>query len=437
LADEADNSDFQLLGIPSEDESHALRSREPFELLATQFVEDLRNGRKPTVDLYAKRFPLHAAKIREVFPVLAMLEQARLDKEAQSIRRNMPERFPITRLGNCELLCELGRGGMGVVYQAKDIESGHLVAVKILPWRVSVVPEWVDRFEREARTAARLRHKNIVPVFRYGQENGYCYFVMQLVIGVGLDRVIHALSEKPVVSIEDVIQREVSSRRGYHPIPALPRPTPADPDVVPEKRLKRNSWMAFVKIAIQATQALRAAHASGILHNDIKPGNLLLDAHGRVWVTDFGLSRHIEPEGIRTSSQSMGGTLKYMAPERLKGEQNEACDLYSLGATLYELCLQTSAFEHYDRDELIRIIRDTDPVPPRTLVRDFPRGLETIIQNSMARNPANRYRNADMLLADLLRFSRNQSVRSMARNSFFRILDSLKSLIRTPQRRSE
>ncbi|HRA90475.1 MAG TPA: hypothetical protein PK992_20455, partial [Planctomycetaceae bacterium] len=114
---ENQDTGFQLLGVPVNDESHALRSREPFELLVSQFVEELRHGKQPSVEIYARRFPPHAARIREVFPVLAMLEHARIAKESQSIRRNMPDRFPFTRIGNCELISELGRGGMGVVFQ--------------------------------------------------------------------------------------------------------------------------------------------------------------------------------------------------------------------------------------------------------------------------------------------------------------------------------
>ncbi len=201
----SEDTEFQLLGLPLQDESHRLRSREPFELLASQFVEEIRTGKKPSIELYARRYPPHAKQIREVFPVLAMLENARIEKESQSIRRHMPDRFPFNRLGNCELLKELGRGGMGVVFKGRDLDSGHLVAIKVLPWRTTIVPGWVERFEREARTAAQLRHRNIVPVFRYGQENGYCYFVMQLVRGVGLDKVIAALKRpEGVVYVEEL-----------------------------------------------------------------------------------------------------------------------------------------------------------------------------------------------------------------------------------------
>ena len=418
--EQSEDTDFHLLGVPSDDESHTLRSREPFELLVSQFVEELRAGKKPSHENYARRFPPHAARIREVFPVLAMLENARIEKEAASIRRNMPERFPFTRLGNCELLCELGRGGMGVVYQARDLHSGHLVALKILPWRVSIVPEWVARFEQEARTAAQLRHRNIVPVFRYGQENGYCYFVMQYVNGIGLDRIIDRLRKSDgIVYIDEIHRQEVDRRPGFQqPDPSLPEPPDTDSGGKRRKKLTRTSWLSFAKVALQATQALQSAHAAGILHNDIKPGNLLLDADGRVWVTDFGLSQPIEPAKPGTAERTIAGTLRYMAPERLLGQQTAACDLYSLGATLYELCLQQPAFDEPDRDELIRRIMEEDPARPADVCRDIPRGMETIILNCLAKHPSDRYPTADAMLADVLKFSRDQSVSSTRRNSF-------------------
>jgi serine/threonine protein kinase len=418
----ADNEDteFQLLGLPVNDDSHSLRSREPFELLVSQFVDELRHGRKPSVELYARRFPPHAARIRDVFPVLAMLEHTRIAKEAQSIRRNMPDRFPFTRIGNCELISELGRGGMGVVFQARDLQSGHLVAVKILPWRVSIVPEWVARFEQEARTTAQLRHRNIVPVFRYGQENGYCFFVMQFVNGVGLDRVIDRLRETDGIVYAEEIQRQESQRLSgtVKAIPEANSTSDPDADNSRRRRLTRTSWNGFTKIGVQATQALRAAHASGILHNDIKPGNLLLDADGRVWVTDFGLSQPIEERRSDKSERVISGTLRYMAPERLLGQQNASCDLYSMGATLYELCLQRAAFEHPDRDELTRIIIEERPIRPHNINRDIPRGLEMIILNCLEKHPSDRYPTADALLADLLRHSRGQRVSSTSRRSF-------------------
>ena len=426
-----EDTEFQLLGVPVNDDSHALRSREPFELLVSQFVEELRHGKQPSVELYARRFPPHAARIRDVFPMLAMLEHARIAKEGQSIRRSMPDRFPFTRIGNCELISELGRGGMGVVFHARDLQSSHMVAVKILPWRVSIVPEWVKRFENEARTTAQLRHRNIVPVFRYGQENGYCYFVMQFVNGVGLDRVIDRLRETDGIVYAEEIQRQESQRITgvMKAIPVAKAMSEADADNSRRRRLTRTSWNSFTKIAVQATQALRAAHAAGILHNDIKPGNVLLDADGRVWVTDFGLSQPIEERRSKPTERAIAGTLRYMAPERLLGQQTASCDLYSMGTTLYELCLQRSTFDHSDRDELMRKIMEDSPVRPRAIDPEFPRGLETIILNCLEKHPADRYASADSLLADLLRHSNDQKINSTSRRSFSGVFRAIRKRV--------
>ena len=428
---ENDDTEFQLLGLPVNDDSHTLRSREPFEVLVSQFVEELRQGKLPSVERYARRFPPHAARIREVFPVLAMLEQTRITKEAQSIRRNMPERFPFTRIGDCELVSELGRGGMGVVFQARDLQLGRLVAVKILPWRVSIVPEWVARFEHEARTAAQLQHRNIVPVFRCGQENGYCFFVMQFINGVGLDRVIDRLRSTDGVVYSEEIQRQESQRlSGSMKVISLQNTTSEPAAASPGRpRLTRTSWKNFTKIAVQATQAIRAAHAAGILHNDIKPGNVLLDADGRVWVTDFGLSQPIEERRSLLPQRDIAGTLRYIAPERLLGQQSASCDLYSMGATLYELCLQRPAFESSDREELTRNIMEVRPARPRNINPDIPRGLETIILNCLEKDPADRYPSADALLTDLLRHSRDQSVGSTSRRSFSGFMKAVRKCV--------
>ncbi|MEZ6126102.1 MAG: serine/threonine-protein kinase [Planctomycetaceae bacterium] len=429
MNDPSDDTDFQLLGLPEHQSETDLRSREPVEILASQFVEELRAGSRPSIENYARRYPVHADVIRESFPMLAMLEQARIHNEAASIRKNMPGRFPFTRLGRCELLCELGRGGMGVVFQARDSSSGHLVAVKVLPWRVSIVPEWQKRFEEEARTTARLRHRNIVPVFRFGQEHGYCYYVMQFVNGIGLDVIIRRLKEVDGVIYADEIQRMESAKpEGFVSSMALPAIQNQEQlDAIAEqrrKKLTRSSWKSFTQIAIQTAQALRYAHSHNVLHNDIKPANLLLDNGGRVWITDFGLSGPIQdPTG--KSAQRVMGTLRYMAPERLVGVHDCRSDVYSLGITLYELLTLSPAFEAGNEDDMVARILEQEPVPLRRRVPTIPRGLETIVQNCIAKHPPDRYASAEALLADLIRFSNDQRVRCVRRPRWKSLLDRL------------
>ena len=335
------DTEFELQGFPVHKGESDLRSREPVEILASQFVEELRSGQKPSIETWARRYPRHAETIRESFPMLALLEQARMQNEAAAIRRSMPEYFPFTRLGRCELLCELGRGGMGVVFQGREVGTDQIVAVKVLPWRVTMVPEWQRRFEEEARTTAKLRHRNIVPVFRFGHEHGYCYFVMQFVNGVGLDQIIKRLQETDGVIYKDEIHRkETAQPAGFVSSVAL-RPLRSRADIEKadsdrKKKLTPTSWRSFAQIAIQTTQAMRHAHEAGILHNDIKPGNILVDGDGRVWITDFGLSQPREPDKKGPVERLMG-TLRYMAPERLVGPHDVRSDIYSFGITLYEL----------------------------------------------------------------------------------------------------
>ncbi|HIK93239.1 MAG TPA: serine/threonine protein kinase, partial [Planctomycetes bacterium] len=376
----------------------------------------------------------HAAVIRESFPVMALLEQARQQNETAAIHRNMPETFPFKRLGTCELLCELGRGGMGVVFQARDTNSQHIVAVKVLPWRVSMVPEWQKRFEEEARTTARLRHRNIVPVYRFGQEHGYCYYVMQFVNGIGLDVIIRRLGEVDGVMYQDEIERAESTKpTGYISTMTMSAIRNAE-DVrkasdVRRKKLTKSSWSSFTQIAIQATQALRCAHGDGVLHNDIKPANLLLDGEGRVWITDFGLSETIDTASAESSMKVMG-TLRYMAPERLEGNHDARSDIYSLGMTLFELLTRQPAYEAKNEEDMLAKILERDPPHPRQLDPLIPKGLETIVQNAIARHPQERYKSAEAMLVDLLKFSRNQKVVSLRPSKlteFMRTISGAKS----------
>jgi serine/threonine protein kinase len=428
MNDPAEETDFQLLGLPEHIGDAELRARSDVEVVASQFVAEFRGGERPSVENYARRYPQHAATIRDSFPVLALLEQTRVQTEAASIRRNMPERFPFTRLGRCELLCELGRGGMGVVFQGPEAGTGHLVAVKVLPWRVSIVPEWQRRFEEEARTTARLRHRNIVPVFRFGQEHGYCYYVMQFVNGIGLDVIIKRLREVDGVMYQDEIERMESAKpNGFvssMAMPAIQTETQVADATQKRKKLTSKSWKGFTQIAMQAAQALRYAHSHKILHNDIKPANLLLDNDGRLWITDFGLSGSMEPQGGELAGRLMG-TLRYMAPERLVGVHDARSDVYSLGITLYELVTLRHAYDATNEEEMIKLILEQDPERPRILVPDIPKGLETIILNCIAKHPPDRYASADGLLIDLLKFSRDQRIRSVRRSMLTSLLSRL------------
>lgn len=425
-----EETDFHLIGLPQPSEGAELRGRADFEILASQFVDELRAGERPSVENYARRYPQHAAAIRESFDVLALLEQTRAQDEAASIRRSMPKTFHFKKLGRCELLCEVGRGGMGVVFQARDHDSNHIVAVKVLPWRVNLVPEWQRRFEEEARTTAKLRHRNIVPVFRFGQEHGYCYYVMQFVNGISLDAIIRRFQEVDGVIYRNEIQRmELEKPQGFISNPEIQMLSPQGMNdaAAPEAKrsqLAKDSWKSFTQLAIQSAQALRYAHGHGLLHNDIKPGNILLDASGRVWITDFGLSCPMDPDDPRASPGLMG-TLRYMAPERLLGTGDARSDIYSLGITLYELVTLRPAFRAGSEDELIRLVMEEAPANPRQIQPNIPKGFETIILNCIAKHPTDRYESTAALLGDLLRFAKDQKIRRVGRSTMKAWIDRL------------
>jgi serine/threonine protein kinase len=409
MSDEEEDTSFELLGFPRSSDDADLRSRDPVEVLASQFAEEMRAGKRPSVESWARRFPPHAKRIREYFPVLAMLEQARSDDDATNLRRHMPESLPIRFIGGCEILCELGRGGMGVVYQARETSSGHIVAIKVLPWRVSIVPEWQQQFTREAQTVAKLKHPNIVPVFRFGQEQGYCFFVMQYVNGIGMDRLVTRLTQTDSVVLDDERQLLHQSR----PEGFVASHAGLGQSVSPSRRqlISRYSWSLFIRLIVQAAQALQHAHESGIVHNDIKPGNLLLDAQSRVWVTDFGVAQPLN--SLHPVQDNAAGTLRFMAPERFHQPGDVRSDIYALGMTLYEICLQSPAFTDAEAPTAARPLPVSPPVAPRKRCPQIPGQLEQTILNCIAFDPQHRYPSANALQADLLKCASGQSVASI------------------------
>lgn len=405
MTERPEPSAVDLEGFPVAADPENARAREPLEVILSRFSEAVRRGERPSVEEYATRYREWAEQIRELFPLIENLEHWKTDKEVECLRRNVPEEFPIRRLGKYDLIRELGRGGMGIVFEAVRGDSGRRMAVKLLPWRFAADrPHWRERFRGEAATIARLRHPNIVRVYTFGTHEGYCFYVMQLIEGVSLDWIIRRLRETSDLVYVDEIRRAGREDRERITAGALSGSSPA-------YGLGRDSWDIFANIGLQVARALAHAHSKGVLHNDIKPGNLLLDRTGQVVVTDFGFGRSVE-DNVALADEHPTGTLRYMAPERLLGRCDPRSDMYSLGLTLYELATQTPAFVAGDRRQLVEMILGSKLKPPRQVVPRMPRALETIILNSLAADPAERYQSADALAADLARFINGQKVRS-------------------------
>ncbi|MBP3954739.1 serine/threonine protein kinase [Gemmata sp. G18] len=311
-------------------------------------------------------------------------------KPAPGSSRAVP-RSALGCLGDFHLIREVGRGGMGVVYEAEQISLNRRVALKVLPFAAAVDPRQLQRFKNEATAAAHLRHENIVPVFAVGSERGVHYYAMQFVEGQSLAALIAEL------------------RRPKTDAPGAP-PTGSTAPIA-QFATERESggpayWDRVAGLGRQSALALEHAHQMGIVHRDVKPGNLLLDPRGQLWVADFGLAQVVGDSGL-TATGELLGTLRYASPEQALGRRgvvDHRSDVYSLGATLYELLTLRPPFEGRDRHELLRQIADEAPAPLRSINSAVPTGLETIVLKALRKEPADRYATAQELADDLQRF---------------------------------
>lgn len=312
------------------------------DALAEEFAQQCRGGSCPSITRYAQQYPHLADEIQEVFPAIAMMEQlSRREETTRADAQRLAEinRRVMDRLGDYRIVRIIGRGGMGIVYEAVQESLGRTVALKVLTANVVNQPKQLKRFIREAQAAAMLHHTNIVPVFGVGHDEGLHYYVMQYINGIGFDQLIERHRRQ--------VQGEAASRRSAskpvaHEMIDCHHGTSAD-----SFSAGPLSWQQIADYGVQISRAVDYAHRQGILHRDIKPANLLLDAHDRVWVTDFGLAKVYGEEGL-TQSGDVFGTLRYMAPEQFEGRSDESSDIYSVGLTLYELATMRPAFTEED-----------------------------------------------------------------------------------------
>lgn len=546
LAEQTSRAAFSSLQLASNPDEETFVDDEPVEdrldELAAEFVERCRNGESPTIADYAKEYPDLAKEICDLFPTIAQMEglkvQIEQDQQPTSKRGMIAGHVPLSQLGDFRIIREIGRGGMGVVYEAEQMSLGRRVAIKALPLLSVSQPELVKRFQREARTAARLHHTNIVPVFGVGEAEGFHYYVMQLIDGIGLDTFtgdntdtksdsiasqlmteLDALtdesqaqslallvpdqaadrnasvdnsentdsvataksiptrpadSSEPTRELADILHdnstslsipslrkvddsvavsqtdagtandavvedavpvpEEVRAKESLvddtanHDLTAQqPRIAPSMSDGFGEQASPKKpssdqtlSIAQIVEIGIQAADGLHYAHAQGTLHRDIKPGNLMLDGNGVVWVTDFGLAKAMEGDDI-THTENVVGTVRYMAPEQFRGNTDSRSDIYSLGITLYELVTRKRAWAATSRSALINEIMGGQLAPLHKIVVDIPRDLETVILKATAPDVKHRYQTAGELAEDLRRFAADRPILARRASHFERL----------------
>jgi serine/threonine protein kinase/Flp pilus assembly protein TadD len=309
------------------------------------------------------------------------------------------------RLGDFELLREIGRGGMGVVYEAGQISLKRRVALKVLPPGLGLTDQAVQRFEREAQAAAKLHHTNIVPVYATGQDQGCHYYAMELIEGQSLSQVLHDLrGEKPNPLMEATVTLAAPASSDA---PAAESTTTAESTSYSDTDTGGRQWFDTVaKLLADVGDALNYAHEQGVIHRDVKPANLLLSGDGRLCLGDFGLARVAQEPGM-TVSGSFLGTPAYMSPEQVAAGRvklDHRTDVYSLGAVLYEMLTLQRPFLGDSREQVLTGILSKDPRPPRRVNPRVPMDLDTICLKAMEKDPDRRYATAGEMSADLKQF---------------------------------
>jgi serine/threonine protein kinase len=424
--------------------------RDPLERLAAEFLERRRRGEDPALSEYAERYPEWAEQIREFFPALEVMEGLKPGSGSETgLLSDRPDGAAaplLERLGEYRILREIGRGGMGVVYEAIQESLGRRVALKTLLFHGRIDAVHMERFQLESRSAARLHHASIVPIYGVGEHESVHYYVMQYIHGHGLDVILDDLrrlragaAAMPASASREVkgdtgsvgIARSLltgrfgaspSGRDGQRSAEATDRTgnrrggTASVSTASPRSESDRSGissvlsrptesgyYHAVARLAARVAEALAHAHGQGVLHRDIKPSDLLLDVDGQVWITDFGLAK-LEGSDGPTRTDDIVGTLRYMAPERFEGWSDPRSDVYGLGMTLYELLTLHPAFESATRARLIDQVIHDPPAAPRKHDPRIPRDLETIVLKAIAKEPAERYATAEAMATDLENF---------------------------------
>jgi serine/threonine protein kinase len=412
--------------------------------LAEEITRRLQVGEAVDADEYTARHPGLAAAIRRLLPILREMAEF-----ARSAGRDREEGAPPGLhegpgregrvLGDFRILREVGRGGMGVVYEAEQLSLGRRIALKVLPLAAAMDPRALQRFQLEAQAAALLQHPRVVPVHAVGSFDDVPYYAMQFIEGASLAELVAEMRRLEGLGADDParpnraegissLARGLLSGRfapqdpedeGGRPddtrvaeAPARPgREGPAERGRGPRPLAgaAARGWeyaRTVAHLGVQAAEALEYAHGQGVLHRDVKPANLLLDRRGALWVTDFGLAR-LPGEGGLTLTGDVLGTLRYMSPEQALARRalvDRRTDVYALGATLYELLTLQPSVPGTDRQEILRRIVEDEPVPVWRLNPAVPVDLATAVAKAMRKDPAGRYQTAQHFADDLRRF---------------------------------
>jgi serine/threonine protein kinase/WD40 repeat protein len=376
-----------------------------------EYLAALESGCAPARGDFEARYPELADELTECLDGLELMHAASPPAGDDCPRPGTLVGVP---LGDYRILREVGRGGMGVVYEAEQLSLRRRVALKVLPFAATLDARQLQRFQNEAQAAAHLHHPNIVPVYAVGCDRGVHYYAMQFIDGQTVADLIRHQRRAAGLGADDTVGEEAGA-----PVPALLVPAGPTDSTQPaavfstERPAQEPGFFPTVaQFGVQAARALEYAHQTGVIHRDVKPANLLLDARGNVWVTDFGLAQVRGEPGV-TLSGDIVGTLRYMSPEQAlarHGLVDHRSDVYALGATLYELLTLRPAVPGESREEVLRHVLLEEPRPPRRLNPAVPPELEIIVLKALAKAPEERYPTAQEFADDLQRFLDDQPI---------------------------
>jgi serine/threonine-protein kinase len=351
---------------------------DPLDAIIADYVQQVEAGHVPDREALLAQHPELAERLRAFFA-----DFDRLDRQAAELRLSAdpnrttdqaaPPGADVTGLaglprvryfGDYELLEVIARGGMGVVYKARQVSLNRLVALKMILKGELATPRDVARFRAEAEAAANLDHPHIVPIYEVGEHDGQQYYAMRYVEGTSLTRRPRAEARKEASLVATV------------------------------------------------ARAVHHAHQHGILHRDLKPSNILVDGAGTPLVADFGLAKRVDADRSLTESGALVGTPRYMAPEQAAGRKDltVAADTYSLGVVLYERLTGQTPFTVETPLEVLRQVREAEPPRPSSITPELDRDLETICLKCLEKDPAKRYGSAEALADDLERWLRGEPI---------------------------
>lgn len=366
---------------PSDVNPEATNLQSELELVIAAYIRASEAGSPPDWQQILKSHPQFAVELRQFFAQRDRMNQlvVPIRSCAEDLYHRVGPGQQISYVGNYELLHEIARGGMGIVYKARQTTLGRIVAVKMIVAGRLASDDDVKRFQIEASAAAGLQHPNIVSIHEVGQHEGWHYFSMDFVTGRDLSAILR------------------------------------------ENLLPARQAAGYVA---QMAEAIHYAHQQGTLHRDLKPSNILIDDHDQVRITDFGLAMRVEGDSDLTRTGQIVGTPSYMPPEQAQGKRSligPGSDVYSLGAVLYECLTGRPPFRAGSVVETIQQVIHTEAASPRSLNPHIPRDLETICLKCLQKEPHRRYGTAQLMAEDLTRFLEGRPIVARPVNSVERL----------------